>query len=158
MSGRVWIGAVVVLLAGNALAMGALVVASGSGSTHHVVPDYYRKALAWDEEMAVDRASQALGWRAQLRAEPAAGGTALDILLVDRDGAPVAGAAVAVSAFHRIDAGNIHRIALVDAGGGHYRAQAPLRRAGVHELTVSAERGAAFWRATLVDELPGASP
>ncbi len=158
MSGRSWIGAVVGLLAGNAIAMGVLVAASTTGATHHVVPDYYRKALAWDQEMAIERASQALGWRAGLRAEPATGGTALEITLVDRDGAPVVGAAVALSAFHRADAGSIQRIALAEVGGGRYRGQAPLRRAGVHEITVSAERGADRWRGTLVGELPGASP
>src|SRR6056297_599142 len=55
-----------------------------------VVPDYYQKALDWDDHVALRRASQKLGWDVLLQQidldKPYSG---LQIDVVDRSGRPV---------------------------------------------------------------------
>jgi nitrogen fixation protein FixH len=154
-SGRFWIGAVVGLLVGNAAAMVILVAAAGADSSHHVVDDYYRKALAWDQEMAADRASRELGWTGRIHAGSDA---AIELALIDGDGAPVSGAAVRASAFHRAAAADVQVVDLTEVAPGRYRGRPARGRAGIHELQVTAERGAARWRQAAVLDLPGARP
>ena len=64
-------GSLIVGLLGLQVAGGiyAIILASGDDSVA-VVPDYHQKALQWDEEMAVRRASDALGWTCDVQAVP----------------------------------------------------------------------------------------
>lgn len=155
MSGRFWIGAVLGLLVANAAAMGILVAAAGADSSHHVVDDYYRKALAWDQEMAAERASRELGWTGRLAVD---GDGAVELRLTDAAGAPITGATVRASGFHRAAAGDPVHLELAEVAPGHYRGRPVRTRAGIHELRVSAERGSARWRQAAVVDLPGARP
>lgn len=45
----------------------AIILATGDESVA-IVPDYHQKALQWDQEMAVRRASEALGWNLDVQA------------------------------------------------------------------------------------------
>lgn len=64
-------GSLIVGLLGLQVAGGifAIVLATGDESVA-VVPDYHQKALHWDEEMAVKRASDRLGWKCAMEALP----------------------------------------------------------------------------------------
>ena len=82
-----WIwGSMIVGLLGLQVAGGifAIILASGDDSVA-VVPDYHQKALKWDEEMAVRRASEQLGWQYDVQATDAAGQTATGLVATLKD-------------------------------------------------------------------------
>jgi nitrogen fixation protein FixH len=145
--GARWIAAVVGLLVGNAIAMGVLLAEAGD-PTPRVLPDYYRRAIAWDDTMAARRASAALGWTAT----PTLDGDRVAVVLVDAAGAPVSGATVTVTARHRSRADGVVAATLDEAAPGRYLGDLALARPGLHELEVTARRaGATFLASALVE-------
>lgn len=123
-----------------------------------VEPDYYRKALAWDETMAQEARNRALGWALDVRAEPASqrGRLRLVIRLADSAGSALDGAAVTVEALHGARAADVLTGTLAPAGPGLYAAEMPLRRAGLWELRFRAARGDDVFTRRLSTDLPGA--
>lgn len=111
--GTRWIVAIVGLLTANLLAMGVLMGAAQSGHSQ-VIPDYYEKAVHYDD--AIDQAARnrALGWRVTPRW---AGELVADV--VDRDGAPLVGAIVTIEK----------------------RARTPGQQRGIYDLTITVTRG-----------------
>lgn len=134
-SGRSWIVFVVILLVANAAAMGFLIAKAGD-PTPRVLPDYYRKAVAWDETAAARRASDALGWSTAIELDR----SHLTVRLTDRSGAPVAGAAIEVIARHRSRADQAVTLVLDEQAGGVYVGTLPGRQPGLHELALTARR------------------
>jgi nitrogen fixation protein FixH len=62
---RRWLFVAVGLLAANALAMATLVVAS-SWSRPTVVPNYYERAVRWDQRVAAAEPARQYGWQVDL--------------------------------------------------------------------------------------------
>ena len=94
---------------GGALALhvvGSMVMVyfATSNDSYAVEPDYYQKALHWDDKRAQDRANTELGWVLDLVVEPAAAGQdpTLRVELTSADGEPVTNATVAVEAFSNV--------------------------------------------------------
>lgn len=150
-SGKHWPFIIVGLLLGNATAVMLLIGFSGAGESHHVVPDYYEKAVAWDQTMAQERANLALGWSVEVSA-----GSPGELILTvrDRDGAPVEGASIQIDAFHRAQASATVRARAADSGQGRYVARFPVERGGLWQLELTATRGPAVFTRSLVRELP----
>ena len=63
-SGRFWPWFVAALLAATAVGQGIMLYAATHDPTFAVVPDYYERAVAWDSTLAIEEASDALGWHA----------------------------------------------------------------------------------------------
>ncbi len=148
--GARWIGIIVGLLVGNAVAVAVLIGAAGS-TRGRVLPDYYQRAIGWDQTMAEAEASVRLGWTGAV----AARGRVIELTVRDPAGAPVAGAAVTV---HGVPRGHTDRptsATLVAAGPGVYRATLPGDRAGLHDLAILVERGPDRWVADRLVELAG---
>jgi nitrogen fixation protein FixH len=145
--GRFWIGFVVALLVGNAAAMVFLIAKAGD-PTPRVLPDYYRRAVAWDETAAVRRASAALGWSAEATWTD----QELVVVLTDASGAPIRGATVAIVARHRSRADRRASLALSERGDGRYAGTLAAEQAGLHELEVTASRGSDTFVSTQVVE------
>jgi nitrogen fixation protein FixH len=124
-----WILIVIALLVSNALAMGYLVLASSS-SRPDVIPDYYARSAAFDQEIDQATKNRALGWRVDARA-----GMSLEIR--DAVGAPLTGARVRVSATARAD-GRTTEVELVEHDG-RYVAPHPAR--GLEDLAIVVDRG-----------------
>jgi nitrogen fixation protein FixH len=130
-----------------------------------VEPDYYRKAVQWDDELAQRRRNAELGWRAAATLaaarEGAAGGdaaTELRVRLTDSAGAPLDGAAVSVEALAIDRASQVATFTLAaasDPAGGVYSAMLPAARAGRWELRLVATRGGE--RFTAVERLERAA-
>lgn len=121
----------------------AITLATGDRS-FAVVPDYYQKAVAYDDRKAALAVSAALGWRVAL--EPGAQVTSLgerDVLvrLRDREGAAVSGAQVAVSGYHFSRADEPVSFELAEALPGQYVGRAPLGREGFWWFELTAVRG-----------------
>ena len=67
--------------------------------TFSVDPDYYGKAVRWDQDQARRRASDGLGWRADVRTTGAPQRTPV-LTLTDAAGKPIPGLAVTATCFH----------------------------------------------------------
>lgn len=145
-----WPVAIVGVLAVTVGANVALVIAARDPNAYVVEPHYYEKALAWDSTMAVARASAALGWQV----DAAFGiwsrtGTRLEIALADSTGASVAGARLGVELVHNLAPEDRLRATLAETAPGRYVAVLPLPRAGLWEIQLAADRGAAHFVADL---------
>jgi nitrogen fixation protein FixH len=116
-AGRRWILIVVGLLAGNVIAVIALIAAAGPATADRIVPDYYARAARFDEQIVEDTASAALGWRVEVAF--ASGG--LEVRVRSAAGAPVAGARVEVTGYHRAHAAQTIALVPVEVAPGVYR-------------------------------------
>jgi len=101
-----------------------------------VEPDYYEKALNWDEHAALREASAQLGWTIGLSAGPGAepGRRIVTMALSDREGEPIENADVSVVAFHNARAANRHEFSMDGVGAGVYTTDQPLNRPGHWEF------------------------
>ena len=106
-----WILAIVGLLVGNVVAMGVLIGAANAGRSK-VLPDYYQRAVHYDDAIEQAAKNRELGWSADAKFER----SALVVVVRDRDG-------VAIQHVETIDA---------PRGRGVQ---------GVHDVTVTAVRG-----------------
>ena len=93
------IGIVVILgatIVGNLLMMRV----AANDPSFAIEPDYYRKAVHFDEAMAQARRNRAIGWVVTPQVDPAASGraTGVHVLVRDRLGMPVTGARLTLMA------------------------------------------------------------
>lgn len=128
-----------------------------------VEPDYYRKAVAWDETMTQRAASDRLGWTAAATVERSRPGAAVTgevaVQLVDRTGRAVTAALVTAVAIHNADAGHPIALTLHERPDGRYAAPARIDHPGRWEVRVDAIRDDAHFVATLlVEAYPLAAP
>lgn len=143
-TGRGWpIAMAAILLAGIGSNI-AFVVLATSDPAAAVEPDYYRKALAWDEEMAQQQRNITLGWSAQAVLHLGAHGQPgrLEVIVADSMGKPLVGAGVNASVMHNARAAAVQRVALMAEGSGHYAAGISAERPGVWEVRIAVERDA----------------
>ncbi len=127
-----------------------LVAVSRDPNGSVVEPDYYRKAVAWDQTMARQSASDGLGWRASaVLRRTAADSGAIEVRAVGRDGAPIIGARVVATLIHNRDAANPIRVALQEGAPGRYGAPVLLAHRGLWEVRVDARRDTDRFLATV---------
>ena len=111
---------------GGALALhvvGSMVMVyfATSNESYAVEPDYYQKALHWDDKRAQDRANTELGWQLEFTVEPAAAGQdpTLRVELTSADGEPVTNATVAVEAFSNVRRDDVLNAVLAATESGY---------------------------------------
>ncbi|MGH7696814.1 MAG: FixH family protein [Gemmatimonadaceae bacterium] len=140
--GRAWPFAMAGILLAGIASNAAFVVLASSDPAAAVEPDYYRKAVAWDQEMAQDQRNIALGWSAHAALYPGAKGTVgrLELTLADSLGRPLSGATVRALVMHNARAAAVQTVTLRDAGAGHYTAFVSADRPGLWEIRLSVER------------------
>ncbi|HEX6986448.1 MAG TPA: FixH family protein, partial [Planctomycetaceae bacterium] len=139
----VWVGVVAGFLTLElVMCLVAATLAAGDPS-FAVVPGYHEQALHWDETVAARRASDALGWTADVTATEAdaLGRRSLTVTLRDRRGQAVSGAAVEAELFHHARAGEVRTVPFAEAAAGTYETTTEMRRDGLWELRLSARRG-----------------
>jgi hypothetical protein len=134
-------------IVGGALALhvvGSMVMVyiATSNDSYAVEPDYYAKALAWDERRAQEQTNAELGWTLDFVVEPAAAGAdpVLRVDLTDASGQPLSDATISVETFSNLHRGDVVTATLraTDAG---FEAMMPMRGAGRWEFRFSAQRG-----------------
>jgi nitrogen fixation protein FixH len=111
-----WTVAIVALLAANMIAMITLAVIAHRGGAQ-VIPDYYARAVHYDDELARSATSHALGWNVEV---VVVGGT-IDATVSDASGAPIDGAAVRITGYQRAHASDVVDVVLASASAGRYR-------------------------------------
>ena len=124
-AGTKWIVAIVGLLAGNLIAMAVLLGAANTGGSR-VLPQYYDRAIHYNN--AIDQAAQnrALGWRVRA----AWNGRAVVAEVTDRDGVALRDANIEIATEARV----------------------PGQQRGLYDVTVVVTRGAdKFVERTIVE-------
>jgi nitrogen fixation protein FixH len=142
--GSLWPWVIGGALALHVVASLVVVAVATSDPSYAVEEDYYQKAIAWDDKRAQDRVNSELGWSLECSATaPARPGDLpeLEARISDRTGAPLAGASVALEAFHNSHSDEILRVRLAAAEDGVYRAPTPMRHDGLWELRFTVTRG-----------------
>jgi nitrogen fixation protein FixH len=111
-------------------------------------PEYYEKAVAWDDQAGERLTAQREGWSCTVTND----GRSVRIALVDRESAPITASAVTAVAFHRADALDRSTLVFIEAEPGVYTAQLPSDRMGLWDVRFSivTEQGA---RASLVETI-----
>lgn len=108
-----------------------------------IEPDYYGRAVRWDDEMAQERTNQRLNWMAvgSLTLGSSADETGrLVVQLRDSAGAALTGARVEAETMHNARAGQRVTIALAEVAPGTYAAGLDARRPGEWEVRLVVER------------------
>ncbi len=139
--GRLWpwaVGLVLgVTMAGNIWVMRL----AGADDSFAIEPDYYQKAVAWDEH-ARDREAQArLGWtlKAEVGPADARGARLMTATFRARDGASIDGATLSGECFHNAVASCRVPVTLLPTGrAGEYSAVVPMARSGEWTLDLKA--------------------
>lgn len=148
------------LVAHTTLIIGAATLAIGDPS-FAVVPDYYAKALAWDDDQASQRDAAERGWT--FHVIPGAftdptGQRLIVATLNDKHGQPVPGAAVTLQLYHHARAADVTRLALRETAPGHHEALAPMPTAGTWRLEARVVEGNQPFAFTRDIEIPAATP
>jgi nitrogen fixation protein FixH len=108
-------------------------------------PDYYAKALHYDQTIMQREANTKLGWSAMPTLEANADRSAMNlvVILADTKDQPVPGAHVTAVAFASARSGQRQALSLVPVEGqaGKYAAPVSIDRPGVWELRITALRG-----------------
>jgi nitrogen fixation protein FixH len=113
-------------------------------------PDYYRKAVAWDEQRALERRSAALGWQAAISLVPGeqAGATRLRVQLTDSAGNALSGASLTAQAFANARAGRVLSLSWLESTPGVYQSELGHAQPGLWELRLQATRGSDVFQHT----------
>jgi hypothetical protein len=153
---RVWPWIILGLLLAHTAAMIVFVTIANRDASFSVDPDYYGKAVRWDQDQAIRRASDLLDWNVQIRpAEaaslPVAPNQRLFVLtLQDGEGHPIPASAVDVNYFHDAHGREIRSEVLTadPADPKRFKAALTMPYAGLweFELTVHAAGGQKFFK------------
>jgi hypothetical protein len=156
--GRHWpIGIAAVLLLTVGANAGVYWAANDSNAAA-VEPDYYRKAVAWDSTLAQEARDRALGWQVDAEFGPPRSGGSRELVIRLRDaaGAPLADAAIRLTAIHNTWAATPLEGTATTDGAGAARLVLPFRHDGLWELRLDIRHGGERYAASLRREaLPG---
>ncbi len=148
--GWYWPWLVAALLIATVAGQGVMLYAAASDPTFAVEPDYYRKAVDFDDVIAQEAANRRLGWSASAEiGARAAAGAEFSLHCTDAKGGAVAGARVAVVAISNLDGERHVSASLAERGDGRYAALLPLDRDGLWEFRIDAVLGADHFTADL---------
>lgn len=142
--GWIWPVIIVGLLVAGVGGNIALMLVAHSNASFAVEPDYYQKALDWDQHRAQAATNRNLGWRIELSVDRdgAAPGHALLVAhLLDSEGTPLEGARIGVKTLHLARAADVQELALTEGPAGEYSAPMRLHRPGLWEFRLVVERG-----------------
>lgn len=155
--GMQWPIGVAMILAVTVIGDVWIAVIASRDEAFAVEPDYYRKAVNFDEEMALRDASLKLGWIVDptlALGTPDSVGS-ISAIVRDSSGVLVTGARVELVAMHNARASRQLEVTLAEDSGGRYRAPLDAQRPGEWELRFLVSRGAdRFAVRTRVDGAP----
>ncbi len=142
-SGALWAWLPVLLLGSMLAGLGTLTYIAVDDPHFALEPNYYDKAVHWDQARAAERRSDQTGLSVELAPLLASRGVAeVRLELRDRAGQPVPGASVSIEAFPNAYANHVERLTLREVGAGQYVAELRGAVVGLWELRVTALRGA----------------
>jgi nitrogen fixation protein FixH len=143
---RLWPLALAAVLALTVIANVWLLWAANDDQHLAFEPDYYRKAVAWDSTVAQGERSRALGWTATVTL---GSDGLLTVRLADAGGGPVDSADLTVDVIPVAHANRATTATLGRTGPGLAETRVALVYPGLHELRVTAVRGADRFTSTV---------
>lgn len=140
-----WPALVISLLTGQIVLVLVMAYLAVSDHSFAVEPDYYRKALQWNSEIAQQQANRRLGWTLHVEVSEQA-----DLLqqrevrcvIHDPAGKPVEGADVEIVAFSHVRGNDRQELILTALEAGRYGATVRMTQGGLWEFRITARRGA----------------
>lgn len=151
-AGVFWAWLPAMLLGSMLVGLGTLAYIAIDDPSFALEPNYYDKAVHWDQSQAQQRQSQALGFELKL-GQPLVvsrdGRTFVELELKDRAGVDISGANLAVSAFPNAFASRIEELVLREEAPGIYRGELKHAVPGLWELRCSVNVGSAHYTSTL---------
>jgi len=146
----------VALLLASTLGVGSLALIAMHDPNFALEPDYYKKALHWDQTQAQAGENRRLGYH--VAAEPrvvldAANQAALFFTLTDANGNPVSGATVHADAFANAFSGEINALTLEERAPGVYAVTLTARHVGLWEFRLVVQSGSERFTTTVRRDL-----
>ncbi len=145
-AGTLWSWVPAMLLGSMLVGLGSMAYIAIDDPSFALEPNYYDKAVHWDRSQAQARDSDALGLRLAVRqplATSVAGEVDVEVSVLDRQNAPLQGAAVSLEAFPNAYAARIQQVSLHETAPGVYRARLGRGVPGLWELRFSVVKGTA---------------
>ncbi|GIK20240.1 MAG: hypothetical protein DYG93_04850 [Leptolyngbya sp. PLA2] len=143
-----WPGMVVALISISLCFAGVTAFVALTDPSFAVEPDYYDKALRWDERRAQASRNEELGWRIEVEVSASPdplGNREVRLTALDADGRPIEGAAASVEMFHHARSSQRIVATLTESAPGVLVGPAPIARAGAWEVRYEVRRaGEAF--------------
>ena len=154
-AGAIWAWVPLGLLLCMSFGIGTLAFIAIDDPNFALEPDYYAKALHWDQAQAQGRESEALGYDLRLR-QPlfvsTRGRVEVELELKDRKASGISGAVVEITAFPNAFAGRIEHVVMHEVAPGVYRGELGHGMAGLWELRCAVAVGSSrYARALRVD-------
>jgi nitrogen fixation protein FixH len=140
---NLWPGLVIAMLGGQIILMLVMVYMATSDRSFAVEPDYYRKAIRWDETVAEHRVSNQLGWRIKLSVADETDiykNRDIDCTITDKAGRPIEGASVEMIAFAHARGSQRTELTLDPIAAGHYSSRLRVPRGGKWEFRIVVRR------------------
>jgi nitrogen fixation protein FixH len=152
-SGRFWMF-VPVLLLGSTVAFAAWRIALVVNDPSFAAEEHaYERGLEWDEELERRGAQAGLGWSVAVIPPPAGAPGEVLVRVRTRDGAPVAGLAGSVAAFHNAFAAIVVNATLLEREPGEYVAALHAERAGLWQWRIALDGAAGAWAGSVRAEV-----
>lgn len=139
-----WVSIIVGFLGLSVVANVILMIKATTDPSFVVEPDYYQKAMRFDQTMAQQQESAALGWRIAMEARPPAQpGGAVEVVaaVFDRTEQRIDDATVRVEALHNARSSERFETAMQRGEDGSYHASLPLKRPGLWQFSYVVTRG-----------------
>jgi nitrogen fixation protein FixH len=147
------------LLLTSALGVGGMAIVAVRDPNFATEPDYYQKAIRWDQTQAQAAENQRLGYRLVLPESvkfDERGRATVELKLSDRQGQSIRGARIVAEAFANAYSGDINQLAFSERTPGVYQASLTVHHRGVWVFRISALAGATHFTADLrTDLVPG---
>ncbi|TWT82665.1 FixH [Planctomycetes bacterium CA13] len=115
-----WGGFVVGLLTLQVIVGVVAIILATNDPSAAVLPDYYDKALHWDNQKEAEAASRELGWKFTLLAMQEGDKTGIQGQLKDGDGSPISIASGTLELYHHSRASQIDKITLPPSSQGTF--------------------------------------
>jgi len=143
-----WPGMVVGLISISLCFAGVTAFVAISDPSFAVEPDYYDKALRWDEHRERAARNSELGWRVAVEVagvpDPL-GRREVRLTALDAEGRPLVGASASVEMFHHARSSNRLGATLAESAPGVFSGALPIVREGIWEVRFEVRRdGEAF--------------
>ncbi|MEI9941926.1 MAG: FixH family protein [Pseudomonadota bacterium] len=156
-----WALVPVALLLTSAVGVGSMAIVAVRDPNFATEPDYYQKAIRWDQTQAQAATNQRLGYVVKLppflRFDPQ-GRATLELTVSDRLGQPVTGARLTGDAFANAYSGVIFGMVFVESSAGHYLAKFTTHHPGQWVFEIAGNGGGErFTVEVRADLVPGGS-
>jgi len=146
------------LIGTHIISVVTMVVVATHDRSFAVEPDFYQKGLHYEQALDQRRENARLGWSLRLEVGPPESGTyrrSVTCRLADRDGQPLPGAKIEVTAFAYLCASRIKSCVLLPQGGGEYTGELEFADPGKWEFRFVATRGAETYTSVVKQEIGG---